>query len=42
MKRIVFSLAVVAMLALTACNTVHGIGQDIQRTGGAISSASKK
>ncbi len=42
MKRIVFLLAAVAVVALTGCNTVHGMGQDIQRAGDAISGASKK
>jgi predicted small secreted protein len=42
MKRIVFLIAAVAMVALTGCNTVHGMGQDIQKAGDAISGASKK
>ena len=35
---IVLSIA----LVLAGCNTVKGIGQDIQRAGGAIENASKK
>jgi predicted small secreted protein len=42
MKRIVFLIAAAAMVALTGCNTVHGMGQDIQKAGDAISGASKK
>jgi predicted small secreted protein len=42
MKRIVFLIAAVAMVALTGCNTVHGVGQDIQKAGDVISGASKK
>ncbi|RZL08802.1 MAG: entericidin A/B family lipoprotein [Rubrivivax sp.] len=33
--------ALIASLLLGGCNTVHGMGQDIQRAGGAISGASK-
>jgi predicted small secreted protein len=35
-------LVIAAALALTACNTVKGIGQDIQKAGGAIEGAAKK
>ncbi|HET6786974.1 MAG TPA: entericidin A/B family lipoprotein [Aquabacterium sp.] len=42
MKRIVFLMAAVAVVALTGCNTMHGMGQDIQKAGDAISGASKK
>ena len=33
--------ALIGSLALGGCNTMHGMGQDIQRAGGAISGASK-
>ena len=31
-----------AVLALTACNTIKGIGQDVQKTGQVIEGAAKK
>ncbi|MFY9476326.1 MAG: entericidin A/B family lipoprotein [Aquabacterium sp.] len=40
-KRFVSLIAAVALMALAGCNTVHGLGQDIQRAGGAISGAAK-
>jgi predicted small secreted protein len=42
MKRILVLLAACSVVFLTACNTVHGLGQDIQKAGDAISGASKK
>ena len=43
MKRLaVFLTAVLSMLALSACNTMHGVGQDIEKAGEAISNAAKK
>ena len=41
MKRFVSLIAAAALVALAGCNTVHGLGQDIQRAGGAISGAAK-
>jgi predicted small secreted protein len=35
-------LIVCATLALTACNTVKGFGQDVQKTGQVIEGAAKK
>ncbi|MBL8349582.1 MAG: entericidin A/B family lipoprotein [Burkholderiaceae bacterium] len=35
-------LLVAASLALTACNTIKGMGQDIQKAGSAIEGAAKK
>ena len=35
-------LIVAATLALTACNTLKGVGQDIQKGGQAIEGAAKK
>ncbi|OGA98890.1 MAG: entericidin [Burkholderiales bacterium RIFCSPHIGHO2_12_FULL_69_20] len=35
-------LIVSAVLALSACNTVKGIGQDVQKTGQVIEGAAKK
>jgi predicted small secreted protein len=38
-----FGLIVVALcFALTACNTVKGVGQDIQKAGEKIEGAAKK
>jgi predicted small secreted protein len=42
MKRIVSLIAAIAMVALAGCNTVHGMGQDIQKAGDVISGAAKK
>ena len=39
---IFLSLLTVLASGLTACNTVRGIGQDIQKAGGAIEGAVKK
>jgi len=39
MKRALFALLVVA--ALSACNTVNGLGQDLRATGDAISNVAK-
>jgi len=35
-------LIAAAMFALTACNTIKGIGQDVQKTGQVIEGAAKK
>ena len=32
---------IVSTLALSGCNTVRGIGQDVQRAGSAVSNAAK-
>ena len=44
MRKYFFTLSLLALLApgLLACNTVRGIGQDIQKAGGAIEGAVKK
>ena len=39
MKKLI--LLVSAALILVGCNTVHGIGQDVQRAGQAIGNAAK-
>lgn len=42
MKRVVFLLlASTALITLTACNTVRGIGQDVEQGGKAIQKAVK-
>ncbi len=42
MKKIVSVLTIVAsLMALSACNTVQGVGQDIERGGQAIERAAK-
>ncbi len=41
MKTIAVLLAA-AVLTLTGCNTVKGVGQDIQKAGSAIEGAAKK
>ena len=43
MKRKVFAFAMIACtLLLAGCNTIHGMGQDIQDAGQAIERASTK
>jgi predicted small secreted protein len=42
MKRYITLIAAVAMFALAGCNTLNGVGQDLQKAGDAISGASKK
>mgnify|MGYP001436928119 FL=1 len=41
MKRMNLLLALIAMLFLTACNTVQGIGKDIQAGGKAVEKVAK-
>lgn len=42
MKRLTFAIvAVVAVLGLSACNTVRGIGQDVEKGGEAIQKAAR-
>lgn len=36
------TLPLIALLALTACETVKGAGRDIESAGGAISSSARK
>jgi predicted small secreted protein len=42
MKRIIVLMATFSVVWLAACSTIHGMGQDIQKAGDAISGASKK
>ena len=43
MKKIAFAVcALVSALALSACNTMQGVGQDIQKGGQAIEKAASK
>ncbi len=37
-----FVIAIAAVLALSACNTIKGVGQDIQKAGEKIEGAAKK
>lgn len=41
MKSLTTSLLVASQLTLTACNTVKGVGQDLQKAGSAIEGAVK-
>ncbi|MQY50480.1 entericidin A/B family lipoprotein [Rhodocyclus tenuis] len=41
MSRATASFLVLLALAATACNTVHGIGKDIERGGQAIEKAAR-
>jgi predicted small secreted protein len=42
MKTITALLALTSVLLLTACNTMRGAGEDIQKAGSAIENAAKK
>jgi predicted small secreted protein len=42
MKTITVLLALTSVLLLTACNTMRGAGEDIQKAGSAIENAAKK
>jgi entericidin B len=42
MKKFTLILALFAVVGLTACNTMQGMGQDIQKAGDAIEGAAKK
>jgi predicted small secreted protein len=43
MKRLLFvTCALVIGMALGGCNTVHGMGQDLQKAGEKIQDATKK
>lgn len=39
-RKIALTSAALAMLALSACNTVNGVGKDVKSAGQAVSSAS--
>jgi predicted small secreted protein len=41
-KLLLVILGLVAVLGLSACNTMRGIGQDVQKAGSAIEDAAKK
>ncbi len=42
MKRLVIAfVAIVSVFSLSACNTIHGIGKDIEKGGQAIERAAK-
>jgi len=40
--KIVTVMFMITLLTLTGCNTVKGVGQDIQKAGSAIEGAAKK
>ena len=42
MKNALLLIALCAGLSMTACNTVKGVGQDIQKAGESIENAVKK
>ncbi len=41
-KLLLIALGLVAVVGLSACNTMRGIGQDVQKAGTAIEDAAKK
>jgi len=42
MKSLLTTFALLCSLTLVACNTVKGVGQDIQKAGESIEGAAKK
>lgn len=42
MKKLSIWLILVGLLAINGCNTVKGVGQDLQKAGSTIESAAKK
>jgi predicted small secreted protein len=42
MNKFLTLMVAIALLSLTACNTVKGVGQDIQKAGSVIEGAGKK
>ena len=42
MKSLTIGVAVVLVVLVTGCNTVRGVGQDIQKAGESIENAVKK
>jgi predicted small secreted protein len=42
MKRVMTLLTLCALTALMGCNTVKGLGEDVQKAGSAIENAAKK
>jgi len=41
MNRVFSLVAILLCFSLSACNTMHGFGQDMSKVGGAISGAAK-
>ncbi|WP_374430914.1 entericidin A/B family lipoprotein [Ideonella dechloratans] len=41
-KKLLFLLAGLSVVLLTACNTIEGMGKDIQKAGESIEGAAKK
>ena len=41
MKRLIALLSLASLLAFAGCNTMHGVGKDIEKAGEAISGAAK-
>jgi predicted small secreted protein len=41
-KLLLVLVSLAAVVGLSACNTVRGIGQDVQKAGSAIEDAAKK
>ena len=42
MKKIASLLLIVLVVTLAACNTIKGMGQDVQKAGSVIENAGKK
>ncbi|MEY3873278.1 MAG: Entericidin EcnA/B family [Pseudomonadota bacterium] len=42
MKKFALALLMLSLVGLTACNTVKGVGQDLQKAGEKLEDAAKK
>ncbi|MPN23827.1 hypothetical protein SDC9_171220 [bioreactor metagenome] len=42
MTKIAIAIALISSFVLTGCNTVKGVGQDVQRAGGALERAADR
>jgi len=42
MKKIICTLLALSFLSLSACNTIEGMGTDLQKAGKAVSESAKK
>ncbi len=42
MKKLALALLMLSLVGLTACNTLKGVGQDLQKAGEKIEDAAKK
>jgi entericidin B len=41
MKKLIGIIVLITMIALTGCNTMHGVGEDVEQGGEAIQKSTK-